>query len=47
MADNKATLTLPGQEAYEMPIMSGTAGHDVIDVRTLGKKDISLLIQVS
>ncbi|GGB15995.1 citrate synthase [Agarivorans gilvus] len=38
MAENKATLKLPGQDAYDMPIISGTAGHDVIDVRTLGKK---------
>ncbi|MFM2484138.1 citrate synthase [Celerinatantimonas yamalensis] len=38
MADNVATLHLPGQEPIELPIMSGTAGHDVIDVRQLGSK---------
>jgi len=36
MAENKATLTLPGQEPIDLPIMSGTAGHKVIDVRGLG-----------
>jgi citrate synthase len=38
MANKKATLNLPGQEPVELPIMSGTAGHDVIDIRTLGSK---------
>ncbi|MBO1519135.1 citrate synthase [Oceanisphaera pacifica] len=36
MADNKATLHLPGQEPVELPISSGTAGYDVIDISTLG-----------
>jgi len=36
MADNKATLTLPGREPIELTIMSGTAGHKVIDVRGIG-----------
>jgi len=36
MADTKATLQLPGQEPLELPIMSGTKGQDVIDVRGLG-----------
>ncbi len=36
MANNKATLTLPGQEPIELPIMEGAAGHPVIDVRGLG-----------
>jgi len=35
MADNKATLKA-GDIEVELPILSGTAGHDVIDVRTLG-----------
>ena len=35
MADNKATLKA-GDVEVELPILSGTAGHDVIDVRTLG-----------
>ncbi|MBL1415908.1 MAG: citrate synthase [Moritella sp.] len=38
MANLKATLNLPGQEPVELPILSGTAGHDVIDIRTLGSK---------
>ena len=38
MANQKATLNLPGQEPVELPILSGTAGHDVIDIRTLGSK---------
>ncbi|MGB5854517.1 MAG: citrate synthase [Oceanisphaera sp.] len=36
MADKKATLHLPGQEPIELPIASGTAGYDVIDISTLG-----------
>lgn len=36
MADRKATLQVNGT-TVELPILSGTAGHDVIDVRTLGK----------
>ncbi|CAG9296630.1 citrate synthase [Celerinatantimonas diazotrophica] len=38
MAEKVATLHLPGQEPIELPIMSGTAGNDVIDVRQLGSK---------
>ncbi|MDG1732949.1 MAG: citrate synthase [Thalassotalea sp.] len=38
MADNKATLSIAGQEVAELPILSGTAGNDVIDIRTLGGK---------
>lgn len=38
MANKKATLNLPGQEPVELPILSGTAGHDVVDIRTLGSK---------
>ncbi|MCY7296421.1 citrate synthase [Alteromonas sp. a30] len=36
MADNKAILKV-GDNEVELPILSGTAGHDVIDVRALGK----------
>ena len=35
MADNKAILKA-GDKEVELPILSGTAGHDVIDIRTLG-----------
>lgn len=38
MANQKATLNLPGQEPVELPILSGTAGHDVIDIRALGSE---------
>ncbi|MBT1063492.1 citrate synthase [Bowmanella sp. Y26] len=35
MADQKAILKV-GDKEIELPILSGTAGHDVIDVRSLG-----------
>lgn len=35
MADNKAILKA-GDKEIELPILSGTAGHDVIDIRSLG-----------
>ncbi|MDF2178187.1 citrate synthase [Aliiglaciecola sp. CAU 1673] len=35
MAENKAILKV-GEKEIELPILSGTAGHDVIDVRSLG-----------
>ncbi len=41
-ADGKATvkriavLHIPGEEPIELPILSGTEGHDVIDVKQLG-----------
>ena len=35
MADNKATLKA-GDKEIELPILSGTAGFDVIDIRSLG-----------
>ena len=38
MSERKAVLTLPGADAVEFPIMSGTHGNDVIDIRTLGGK---------
>ena len=36
MADQKAILKAGGKE-IELPILSGTEGQDVIDVRTLGQ----------
>ncbi|MFC0116827.1 citrate synthase [Pseudoalteromonas xiamenensis] len=36
MADKKAVLQIEGHDPIELPIYSGTAGQDVIDVRTLG-----------
>ncbi|TLU61345.1 citrate synthase [Thalassotalea litorea] len=38
MAESKATLSVDGKEIAELPILSGTAGNDVIDIRTLGSK---------
>lgn len=35
MADKKAQLTIDGGTPLELPIYSGTLGHEVIDVRTL------------
>ncbi|MFB1011874.1 MAG: citrate/2-methylcitrate synthase, partial [Thiopseudomonas sp.] len=35
MADKKAQLTIGEGKPLELPIYSGTLGHDVIDVRTL------------
>ncbi|GEN25789.1 citrate synthase [Halomonas cupida] len=41
MADRKATLTVDGLEKpIELPIYSGTAGPDVIDVRGLGAEGL-------
>ena len=36
MADQKAILKA-GDKEIELPILSGTAGQDVIDIRALGK----------
>lgn len=36
MADKKATIQIEGHDPIELPIYSGTAGQDVIDVRALG-----------
>jgi citrate synthase len=36
MADSKASLSIDGKEIGEFPILKGTAGTDVIDIRTLG-----------
>ncbi|MCG9729441.1 citrate synthase [Shewanella sp. Isolate13] len=38
MADNIATLELPGNDSIELPIKEGTAGFDVIDISKLGSK---------
>jgi citrate synthase len=38
MSERKATLQIPGQEAVDFPIMVGTHGNDVIDIRSLGGK---------
>jgi citrate synthase len=35
MDDKKATLTLPGGKSLEFPVMSGSIGPDVVDIRTL------------
>jgi len=36
MAESKATLSIDGNEVTDLPILKGTAGFDVIDIRTLG-----------
>jgi citrate synthase len=36
MADSKASLSIDGKEVAELPVQKGTAGTDVIDIRTLG-----------
>ena len=38
MAAKKATVHIDGLEPFELPILEGTNGSDVIDVRTLGSK---------
>lgn len=38
MSDKKATLTLEGNEAIDLPIYSGTVGPDVVDVSALTGK---------
>ena len=35
MADNNATLKLPDGKSLEFPVLSGTTGPDVVDIRTL------------
>jgi len=37
MTEQKAILHLPGKEAIELPIIKGTAGHDVIDISSLSQ----------
>jgi citrate synthase len=37
MAESKASISIDGKVIAELPILSGTAGNDVIDIRTLGK----------
>jgi len=36
MAESKASLSIDGKEIGEFPILKGTIGTDVIDIRTLG-----------
>jgi len=36
MADIKASLSIDGKVVSDLPILSGSAGNDVIDIRTLG-----------
>ncbi len=36
MAETKASLSIDGKVLADFPILSGTAGNDVIDIRTLG-----------
>ncbi len=36
MAESKASLSIDGKEIAELPILTGSAGTDVIDIRTLG-----------
>ena len=38
MSERKATLQITGQEPVDFPIMVGTHGQDVIDIRSLGAK---------
>ena len=38
MSERKATLQITGQEPIDFPIMVGTHGNDVIDIRSLGGK---------
>ena len=37
MSDIKAKLELPGGDIIELPVFQPTEGHDVIDIRSLGK----------
>lgn len=36
MAESKASLSIDGKEVAQLPVLSGSAGYDVIDIRTLG-----------
>lgn len=36
MAESKATLSIDGKDIAELPVLKGTAGNPVIDIRTLG-----------
>lgn len=40
MTDKKSTLTIPGQPPIELPVLSGSIGPDVIDVRSLTAKGL-------
>ena len=35
MADKKATLNLPDGKTLDFPVMGGTIGPEVVDIRTL------------
>lgn len=37
MADKKAIVHIDGMDPFELPILEGTRGSDVIDIRALGK----------
>ena len=36
--DKVATLTIPGHDPIELPILKGTLGPECIDIRELGKQ---------
>ncbi|HAR79829.1 MAG TPA: citrate (Si)-synthase, partial [Succinivibrionaceae bacterium] len=36
--DKYAVLEIPGQDPIKLPILKGTMGPEVIDIRELGKK---------
>jgi len=40
MTDKKASLAIPGQDAIELPVYSGTLGPDVVDVSALVGKGL-------
>ena len=40
MVQRKATLQVDGQDLIDLPINSGTAGHDVVDISKLGSKGL-------
>jgi len=40
MSDNKAKITLNGDDAIELNVLQGTIGQDVIDIRSLGSNNI-------
>ena len=47
MADKKAVVHIEGLAPIELPIYSGTAGSDVIDVRALGASGYFTFPQIS
>ena len=44
MADSKASLSIDGKVVAELPILSGSAGNDVIDIRTLGAAGLAAFV---